>query len=226
LNASVAIAMGATVSYLVGAIPFGLLIGLTRGIDIRQAGSGNIGATNVFRCVGKGWGVLALVCDALKGFLPAFFLPRSLAAGAGVDPSVFGLVCGCLAIAGHNWPIYLRFRGGKGIATSAGALLGIAPQALGIGFVAWAVLFALTRYVSVASIAAAVAIVAAGWTLYPVRAPSLPWALTVLGLVAVWKHRGNIQRLRAGTENRIVFGRNRNRAAGSPAGGQAGTNRS
>ncbi len=187
-------------AYLIGAIPFALLIGRIKGVDIRQVGSGNVGATNVFRSVGKGWGVLTFVCDVLKGFLPAILFP--LWATGGIEqPETAGLLYGCAAIAGHNWPVYLRFKGGKGVATSAGVLLGVAPPAVGIGLAVWVLLFAVFRYVSLASIGAAAAIPAAGWWLYGSDNRVVPIVLTVLGLLVIWRHRTNIQRLLNGTEH-------------------------
>ena len=187
-------------AYLIGAIPFALLIGRIKGVDIRQVGSGNVGATNVFRSVGKGWGVLTFVCDVLKGFLPAILFP--LWATGGIEqPETAGLLYGCAAIAGHNWPVYLRFKGGKGVATSAGVLLGVAPPAVGIGLAVWVLLFAVFRYVSLASIGAAAAIPAAGWWLYGADNRVVPIVLTVLGLLVIWRHRTNIQRLLNGTEH-------------------------
>ncbi len=185
--------------YLVGAVPFALLISRLKGVDIRQVGSGNVGATNVFRMVGKGLGVLTFACDVFKGFLPAYLFPQLLT-GA---PQDIGLLFGCAAIAGHNWPVYLRFKGGKGVATSVGVLLGVAPPAVGIGLAAWIIVFALTRYVSLASIAGAVAVPAAGWWLYGADGWLLPSVLTVLGLLVVWRHRSNIQRLLNGTEHQF-----------------------
>jgi glycerol-3-phosphate acyltransferase PlsY len=111
-----------------------------------------------------------------------------------------------LAIAGHNWPVYLGFKGGKGVATSAGALLGVAPAAVGVGLAVFAMLFVSTRYVSVGSIGAALAVAAGGWWLYRPD-PVLPAVLTVLCLLVVWRHKANLARLAAGTENRISFGR-------------------
>ena len=192
-------------SYLLGAIPFGLLIARSRGVDIRQVGSKNIGATNVFRSVGKPWGILTFALDALKGFVPAFVFPMvGKVCCTNFQPlENLDLFCGIAAIIGHNFPVYLRFKGGKGVATSAGALLGIAPAATGIGFGVWAVLFFTTRYVSVASIGATVAIPAAAWFLYVRKGMVLPVALTLLGVLVVWRHKANIQRLIAGTEHRF-----------------------
>lgn len=186
-------------SYLVGAIPFAWLIARARGIDIRTVGSGNVGATNVFRAVGKSWGVLTFTADVLKGFLPAFLLP--LLWPVDVAPDLAGLLYGCAAIAGHNWPIYLGFKGGKGVATSAGVLLGVAPLSVGIGLIVWLIVFVSTRYVSLASVGAALAIPGSGWWLYGHETPALAIVLTVLGLVVVWRHRSNLARIRAGTEH-------------------------
>jgi len=195
------------IAYLAGAIPFGLLVARAHGIDIRSVGSGNIGATNVFRCVGKPWGTLTFVCDVLKGFLPAFFLPGLAARWAGIECGGQGLVvvCGCLAVVGHNWPVYAGFKGGKGVATSAGALLGIAPAAMGIGIATWIVVFLIGRYVSLASMSAAAVLAAVAWFIYGSRGPLIPAALTTLAVMIIWRHKGNVHRLREGTENRFSF---------------------
>lgn len=191
-------------AYVLGSIPFGLLIGFARGVDVRKTGSGNIGATNVFRTVGTSWGGLTFLLDAVKGFVPAALFPRVLSGLTGAESGAgHALLFGCLAIVGHNWPVFLRFKGGKGIATSAGALLGFAPLELGVGALTWLVLFLLTRYVSVASIAAALAIPAAGWLHGGMEKPLLPGVLSGLGLVAVLRHRANIRRLLNGTESRF-----------------------
>ncbi len=189
-------------SYLLGAVPFGLLVGKLKGIDIRQHGSGNIGATNVLRVLGKPLGITTFVLDALKGFVPAFFFYRWF--GATMDPQVIKVICGAAAILGHNFPVFLGFKGGKGIATSAGVLIGIAPLAALAGVVAWVVVFFTSRYVSLASIIAALAVIAAGWWFYRGGHITLPVVLTVLGLLAILRHKANIQRLMNGTENRFV----------------------
>ena len=187
-------------AYLLGSIPNGLLIARLKGIDLQKVGSGNIGATNVFRCVGKSWGVAAFVLDAVKGFVPAFCFPL-LVSGA---PSWLGLACGVAAVAGHNWPVWLKFKGGKGVSTSAGMLLGIAPAAVGIGFAVFAVVLALTRFVSLGSILAALAVAGSGVWLYGADNRLLSGALIVMGALVVLKHRANIGRLLKGTEPRIV----------------------
>ncbi len=191
-------------AYLVGAIPFGLLLARLKGVDIRNVGSGNIGATNVFRSVSKTLGILTFLADALKGWVPAWIFPRLAEGLTGVAvPDWLGLCYAALAIAGHTWPVYLKFKGGKGVATSAGALIGIAPAATGIGLLCWIVVFILSRYVSVASILAAVSVAGSAWFLYREEGLGLPVALTVLAALIVWRHKANIQRLRNGTEHRF-----------------------
>ncbi|MBP7828588.1 MAG: glycerol-3-phosphate 1-O-acyltransferase PlsY [Kiritimatiellae bacterium] len=192
----------ALAGYLLGAVPFAFLFARLNGVDIRKVGSGNVGATNVFRAVGKGWGIATFAADALKGFVPAWLFPL-LARRWGVEcgPGL-GLLGGCAAIAGHSWPVFLKFKGGKGVATSAGMLLGVAPAAVGIGLLAWIAVFAAARFVSVASIAAAVAVPAAAWFLYGRAGWLLPAVLTALGLLVIWRHRSNIARLRRGEEHR------------------------
>lgn len=187
----------ALAAYLAGSVPFGLLIAKARGVDLRSQGSGNIGATNVFRCVGKPWGIACFILDALKGFLPAALFPQ-MAEGL---PAWAGLLFGAAAILGHNFPVFLKFKGGKGVATSAGVLLGVAPLAVLVGLLTWGIVFFISGYVSLGSILAAVAVVIAGWTLGYDRTTAV--ALTLLGLLAIYRHRANIQRLIAGTENRF-----------------------
>ncbi len=195
---------GLIASYLLGAVPCSFLIARARGVDIRRVGSGNVGATNVFRSVGKGWGILAFTLDAMKGAAPALgMIPALTAIGGPALPHDWQLGFGVMAVAGHNWPVFLGFKGGKGVATSAGMLLAVAPAAVGIGLLVWMLIFAASRYVSLASIGAAVAVPAAAWLLYACGGSVRPVVLTVLGLLTVWRHRANIGRLRAGTEHRF-----------------------
>lgn len=196
----------AVASYLVGAIPFGLLIGFSRGVDIRTVGSKNIGATNVLRSVGKPWGIATFFLDALKGFLPALIFPMvGNRLGANFQSlEIAGLAGGVCAILGHNFPIYLGFKGGKGVATSAGAVLGLAPVAILIGLAVWIITFYSTRYVSLASIVGALTAVIAGWVLYRGGGVVLPVAMTILGLLVIARHHANIKRLLNGTESRFV----------------------
>jgi glycerol-3-phosphate acyltransferase PlsY len=208
MSATFIYVLACVVSYLLGAIPFGLVVARAKGVDIRKVGSCNIGATNVFRSVGKGLGIFTFICDMLKGFVAAFIFPLvATSAFAFPDEQKFplALVCGCAAIAGHNWPVYLRFKGGKGVATSAGVLLGIAPACVGIGIGVWIVVFVISRYVSVGSIVAAAAVAVSSWWLYLKDGKLRPVALTVLAALAIWRHKGNIRRLINGTENRFEF---------------------
>lgn len=200
--------VGGLAAYLLGAIPFGLLVARMKGIDIRTVGSKNIGATNVFRSVSKPLGILTFVLDALKGLIPSLVFPMMISHMTGQTPSVLVALCyGVVAIAGHNWPVYLKFKGGKGVATSAGALLGITPAAILVGLVAWVGALILTRYVSVASMFAAIAVVAAGWTLYSADSGVIPCVLTALGVAIVVRHKANINRLLKGEEPKITLGK-------------------
>ena len=205
----------ALLAYLIGAIPNGFLIARVKGIDIRKVGSGNIGATNVYRSVSKSLGLLTFFLDALKGALPAILFPKWAALYSdGALPAWLPLLFGGLAIVGHTWPVYLGFKGGKGVATSAGALIAIAPAATGLGVLCWFLALVGTRYMSVASIVAAVAVPVAGWWLYRDGGLVLPVALTVLGALIIWRHKGNIVRLANGTENRFEF-RKKSETAGT-----------
>lgn len=193
-------------AYLLGSIPTGYLAGRAKGIDIRKVGSGNIGATNAFRILGKGPGALVLIVDALKGWaavkLAAPLILEALVGnpGAGVREAA-ALLAGFTAILGHNYTCWLRFKGGKGIATSAGVLAGLVPAALVSVLCVWIIILILWRYVSLASISAAavlpfaVGLTGYSWTLITVTA--------VMGALAIYKHKANIERLRRGTENRI-----------------------
>ena len=149
-------AAGAVVSYLLGAVPFGLLAGLLKGIDIRAHGSGNIGATNAMRVLGKPVGLTVHALDIGKGFAASFVLARLFARGdLGLVPAL-GIACGSAAIVGHVFPVYLKFKGGKGMATSLGVFVGLAWLPTVIAAALWLVVRQLTRYVSVASMASVV----------------------------------------------------------------------
>ncbi len=188
-------------SYFLGAIPFGLVIGKAwRGIDIRDHGSGNIGATNVYRTLGPGPGITVFLADVLKGLVPVLmakqFAPESAWLAVG---------CGVMAIVGHTLSVFLKFKGGKGVATSLGVGIGLVPVLAAIAFGIWIVLFAATRYVSVASMLACASVPIMMWQ---TREPT-PTAYKIFGVfIAVYvfiKHRSNIVRLMQGKENR--FGR-------------------
>jgi len=183
-------------AYITGSIPFGLLISKAKGVDIRTMGSGNIGATNVLRCLGKPLGIACFVLDALKGYLPAALFPV-----LGIVNPTFGMLFGAASILGHNFPVFLKFKGGKGVATSAGVLLGVAPLAVAIGLLTWVVVFYTSGYVSLGSIVAALAVVITGWTAD--YGPVIASALTLLGALTIYRHRTNVQRLISGTENKF-----------------------
>jgi len=192
------IALGA---FLLGSIPTGYLVARAKGVDIRRHGSGNIGATNVFRTLGKPLGILVFFIDALKGFSAVW-----LANHFGQACPWTGIVAAVAAIAGHNYTPWLGFKGGKGIATSAGVLLALMPWAVLIIAAVWFTVFKISRYVSLASICAAAALpVSVGALWYAgcgCNGPLLGFAL-VISALAIWRHRSNIERLRAGTESRF-----------------------
>ncbi len=188
----------AVASYFLGSIPTGFLWAKSRGIDIRKVGSGNIGATNVMRTLGKGPGIAVLAIDALKGFLPVWVAPRVF---SNVDGLWLQITCCVFVIAGHNWTCWLKFKGGKGVATSAGALLAFLPLPMLCGLGVWLVVFGIWRYVSLASISAAVAVPLATWLLR--SDPRLLMFTVLVSALAIYKHKSNIRRLLAGTENRI-----------------------
>lgn len=190
-------------AYLLGSIPTGFLVGKAKGVDIRTVGSGNIGATNVFRALGKPAGVFVLLVDGLKGFAACFWFCDLVASAFHLPEqrmSLLRLLAGVAVVLGHNFTCWLSFRGGKGIATSAGAYFALAAPAAGIALGVWVVVLAISRYVSLASIAAAVALPTAVWL---TKGLTLGVVTTALGLMAIWKHRGNIQRLLNGTERRL-----------------------
>jgi len=200
--------IGLVIAYLAGSIPFAYLAGqLMKGIDLRTVGSGNLGATNVFRTLGAPAGVSVMLLDITKGAVPVYWLPRLLGVGAPVTDSAtwWALAYGVMAIVGHAKPIFLMWKGGgKGVATAAGIFLAVIPGPLLGTFAVFALTSVLSGYVSVGSLTAA--------TLFPLwvwcdrgASPVLYTAL-VVGVFVWWTHRANISRLRAGTEGR-VFGK-------------------
>lgn len=188
-------------AYLLGAIPFGLVMAkLIKGVDIRTIGSGNIGATNAMRAMGKPLGLVAFFLDWGKGFAAAAWVSRW--AGE-ADPLAIQVLCGALAVVGHCFPVYLKFRGGKGVATACGAIVAIDPVVFLIGGAVWLGLALTLRYVSVSSMAMGLAFpIAAQW-----RWSSSGWPF-VVGLIALAalilvRHRPNIVRLQQGTEPKM-----------------------
>lgn len=191
-------------AYLIGSIPNAFLIGKFAGkIDIREHGSGNVGATNVFRVMGKAWGITAYLLDMGKGLVVTLVLPNYFEECC--DQIPFRLLLGLAAIIGHTFPIWLKFKGGKGVATSSGALLGIYPKALLGALFIWVFSAFVTRYVSVSSLVAAASFLAWLWLFYRgTEAFVISFSVSfVLLIFIVWTHRTNIARLRAGTEAKI-----------------------
>jgi glycerol-3-phosphate acyltransferase PlsY len=227
----------AVAAYLLGSIPTGFLVAKAKGTDIRSVGSGNIGATNAMRVLGKPAGIFVMIADAAKGFAAVTWLTRfvfneyarwfihenykvfadgtfimehsnytNLTLGFQNQPNEvqfqFFLIAGIFAVLGHNYTCWLKFKGGKGIATTAGVYLALAPTALGIALAVFVLAVLLTRYVSVGSIVAAIALPMAVWILPPHNL-LLGIVTTALGALAIYKHKSNIQRLMAGTESRL-----------------------
>jgi glycerol-3-phosphate acyltransferase PlsY len=195
------------VSYLIGSILTGDIVSGLKRIDIRAQGSGNVGATNVFRSMGAFYGSLVLIGDVLKGIL-AVVCANLAGKVNGFDLAVLAGVC---AIAGHNWSVFANFKGGKGIATSLGVVIALTPMSLLVILPLWLGLFLITRYVSLASILAAIA--------YPVSAnffyPDDPFKLffaVIIGVLAVYRHKPNIVRLVKGEEHKISFSKRKDAA--------------
>ena len=197
------------VGYLFGSLPAGYFAGRLAGVDVRKAGSGNIGATNVLRVLGKKWGYPVFLIDALKGFAAvriAFILagywPR-----AQPYAEYLGILTAIMSVAGHMFPVWLRFKGGKGVATSAGALFGLMPWAVPCVFLVWWIVFEVTRYVSLASIVAAISLpiivsLFARWKFIDTLA--LVYFSILIMVLVVWQHRSNFSRLLKGTEQRFT----------------------
>jgi glycerol-3-phosphate acyltransferase PlsY len=196
-------------SYLLGSIPFGYLAGKIRGIDIRKSGSGNIGATNVVRALGKRYGYPVFVLDFLKGF-GAVKISISIATNARPawgSPEMFGILAAVAAVIGHSFPLWLKFRGGKGVATSAGALFGLMPLAAVIAVLIWISIFWFTRYVSLASlvtVAALPLVILIMTRLNQIHGNALFYLSLCIAAFVIWRHRSNFSRLMRGSEPRFT----------------------
>ena len=193
-------------SYLIGSIPWGYVFARSKGIDIRQQGSGNIGAANVLRVMGKQWGYLVFLCDFFKGFLSVKL--GFLIASYFLTNVVLGSVIAAIAcVVGHDYSIWLGFKGGKGVATLAGVVLAVFPPLVFVSFgVVWIAVFFIGRYTSLASISAAVALPIAAALIVAKTEPDFPLLIgfcILMGALAIWRHRSNIVRLLNGTENRF-----------------------
>jgi glycerol-3-phosphate acyltransferase PlsY len=196
-------------SYLLGSIPFGYLAGRLAGIDVRKAGSGNVGATNVVRVMGKQYGYPVFALDVLKGF-GAVKISMLIASGRPQEwnsPEIFGILAATSSVLGHVYPPWLKFKGGKGVATSAGALLALTPVATLIGVAVWIIVFWLTRYVSLASVVATVALPI---VILMIGSPDqnsgklLVYSSLCVAALVIWRHRSNLSRLLRGTEPRFT----------------------
>jgi acyl phosphate:glycerol-3-phosphate acyltransferase len=196
-------------SYLLGSIPFGYLAGRLVGIDIRQTGSGNVGATNVVRVLGKRYGYPVFALDFLKGF-GAVKISMLMAPGRPPEwhsPEIFGILAAMSSVLGHLYPPWLKFKGGKGVATAAGALLALTPLATVIGVAIWIIVFWLTRYVSLASITAAVVlpiVILVFSSQDQNKRRPLVYSSACVAAVVIWRHRSNLSRLMRGTEPRFT----------------------
>lgn len=197
------------IGYLLGSIPNGFLAGKLAGVDVRKHGSGNIGATNVLRVLGKPWGFTVFFADAFKGFVAVRLALLVMAGtpGAAAFSEFFAILAAAACVAGHSFPVWLNFKGGKGVATSAGAIFGVMPVAAIAIFLVWLVIFQTTRYVSVASIVAALALPVAIAVLIRMGKTQgvvlLYFSIAMTALV-VWRHRSNLVRLKNGTEQRFT----------------------
>jgi glycerol-3-phosphate acyltransferase PlsY len=188
-------------SYFLGAIPTSYLLSrFFAGIDLRRQGSGNLGATNLYRVLGWRYAVPAALVDIAKGLIPVVvFAPRE------TPSQMFALACGIAAIVGHVFSVFVRFKGGKGVATAAGVMLGLTPLALAVSALVWAVMVRITGYVSLASITAATVLPVAVYALEDGSSPTLLWIAAAIAAGVIVLHRRNIERLLKGTESR--FGR-------------------
>ena len=210
--ASFDIMLGVVWTYLIGSIPFGLIVArLVASIDIRQHGSGNIGATNVGRTLGRKWFFVVFLLDMLKGFMPTFLVMESM---AGIKPadltplvSHAPILVAAAAVIGHNFPIYLKFKGGKGVATSLGVVLALDLNSSLLALAVFVVTLAIWKYISLSSLLATTAFLVGHFATTEKPLGRLEWGTSVImiGLWAmmIWRHRANIKRIRAGTEPKV-----------------------
>lgn len=191
---------GVLISYLAGSIPFAYLAGKAKGVDLREHGSGNLGATNAVRVLGPRIGAVVYLADTLKGLLPVMLLPAHINSGR---PDLWAIAFGVAAIVGHIRPVFLLWQGGgKGVATAGGVFFGLAFLPTLVALLSFVAAVAITRRVSVGSLTAAVVLPAGVIATRGINNP-LSWICSVIALFVIWLHRGNIARLRAGTEPKI-----------------------
>lgn len=203
------VVVAVVLAYLLGSIPTSyLVVRAVKGIDLRQTGSGNLGATNLFRTLGWAWAVPVTLFDMAKGAIPVLLLGPWAGLGYGGR-----ILIGLVAVAGHIFSVFMRFQGGKGVATGGGVVLGLAPGAFAVALLVWAIIVKFSGYVSLGSVVAAFILPIAAWFLAPSHRDVIPW-LAVLCLLVIWLHRANITRLLNGTERR--FGRKLPAVPGGP----------
>ena len=197
--------LGFVSAYMIGSIPTAYIFGRElKSIDIREYGSGNVGATNVFRVIGKGPGIIVLIIDIIKGFICATYLASGFLYLAPVTrPELYRILVGLSAIAGHNWTLFLKFKGGKGVAASAGVVIGLIPKIFWLGFMVWLITFFITGFVSLSSIVAVISVPI--FTLAFGEPAEIVIFMCILCLIIVYKHKPNIKRLARGEEKRIAF---------------------
>lgn len=194
--------IGVLIAYLAGSIPSAYIAGRARGVDLRKHGSGNLGATNVVRVLGPRIGAVVFLADFFKGFLPVYYLPIFADT---LQPGLWALIYGAAAILGHVKPIFLLGRGGgKGVATASGVFTALAPVPMLISMAVWIVVFAISRYVSLASLCGAVALPVAIYLLHRDPSSLVFIASVIIAAFVFWTHRANIGRLRRGEEHRFV----------------------
>ncbi|NDV61821.1 glycerol-3-phosphate 1-O-acyltransferase PlsY [Puniceicoccales bacterium CK1056] len=199
MNAYVISLFSLLAGYLIGSISFAVLITRAKGVDIFSVGSGNPGATNVLRVLGKPYGYTCFLLDAFKG-VAAVLIGRGLSLQAGLDPQLLGIIGLLGAILGHSFSLFLKFKGGKGVATTVGGLFTLLPLVMLIGAILWLIVFLISRYVSLASLVLGVSLPVSAFFLKSDQASF--WLCVFLAILILVRHRANIQRLLAGTENR------------------------
>jgi glycerol-3-phosphate acyltransferase PlsY len=194
-------------AYLLGSVMGGLIAGAARGIDIREAGSGNLGGTNALRTQGPGFALVTVIVDVGKGWLAAGWLPGAALPGLALDPALdrdwLAAACAAAAILGHVWPLFHEFRGGKGGATLVGALLALAPAAAAIAVAVWLLVAMLSGFAGLATMLAAISVPVTVALLHPAARPLAVFSVAIALFIA-WAHRSNIQRMRAGRESRLT----------------------
>ncbi len=200
---------GIVISYLVGSIPFGYVIAIAKGVDVRKEGSGNIGATNVGRVLGRKFGAIIFVLDLLKGFVVVLLVPIFVSdiKFPPTSDKLLVILCGLCVLLGHAFPVYLKFKGGKAVATSFGVFIWLAPIPVAIAFGVWILTVIVSRYVSLGSMAGAIALMGGviGMGSSPFGSGKYLTALSVaVAVLIITKHISNIKRIIAGTESRVL----------------------